>query len=94
MIKKKLFNNSVENISYKILNLKDVAEIIEKRLRLIFKINIDLKIMNIRKEKKFSIYSNKNFRFKAINKIIYTEIDQILKFFLKNAWLKRILVSW
>ena len=85
LIKKKLFNNSVENISYKILNLKDIAEIIQKRLRLIFKIYIDVKIMSIRKEKKYSIYSNKNFRFKAINKIIYTEIDQILKFFLKNA---------
>ena len=85
LIKKKLFNNSVENISYKILNLKDIAEIIQKRLRLIFKIYIDVKIMSIRKEKKYSIYSNKNFRFKAINKIIYEEIDQILKFFLKNA---------
>jgi len=85
IIKKKLFNNSVANISYKSLNLKDVAQLIQKRLKLIFHIYVDVEIINMRKKKKYSIYLNQNFRFKVVKKIIYKEIDQILKFFLKNT---------
>jgi nucleoside-diphosphate-sugar epimerase len=85
IIKKELFKNSVVNISYKNLNLKNIAEIIQKRLKLIFNIYVDVIIKNMRYEKKCTIYSNRNFRFKTINEIIYTEIDQILKFLLKNT---------
>ena len=79
MIKKKFFKNSIINISYKNLNLKDAAKVIQNRCKLIFNLNINTVIKKFRKQKKISIYSNQNFKFYPDCKKIYFEIDQILK---------------
>ena len=79
VIKKNLFNNSIENISYKNLNLKEVANIIQKRLKLLFKLDTNIIIEIFKFKKIFKIYSNKYFKFNSNNKKIYFEIDQILK---------------
>ena len=47
IIKKKLFNNSIENISYKNLNLKEVAKIIQKRFEKISKLSVFVKVEKI-----------------------------------------------
>ena len=83
IIKKKFFENSVINIHYKNLNLRNIADIIQKRSKLVFNLNIDIIIKKFSHNKNFSIYSNHNFKFNPINKKIYNEIDQILKFIKK-----------
>jgi len=83
IIKKKFFENSIINIHYKNLNLKNIADIIQKRSKLVFNLNIDIIIKKFSHKKNFSIYSNHNFKFNPINKKIYNEIDQILKFIKK-----------
>ena len=85
IIKKEIFENSIINISYKNLNLKDIAHIIQKRFKLAFNFNIDIIIKKFSYSKNFSIYSNQNFRFNPINKKIYNEIDQIFKFIKKTT---------
>ena len=76
---KRIFNNSIINISYKNYNLKDIALIIQKRFKLIFNSSISVKIKKFKYEKKFSVYSNHNYKFKFIVKKIYDEVDQVLK---------------
>lgn len=83
IIKKKFYNNSIVNISYKSFTLKEIAKIIQNRFKLIFNLDIDIKIKSFRYEKKYLIYQNQNFKFKAMHKKIYEEIDQILKLLLK-----------
>jgi len=85
IIKKNLFKNLIRNISYKNLNLKDIAHIIQKRFELVFNLDIDIIIKKFSYNKIFSIYSNQNFKFNLINKKIYNEIDQILKFLKKTT---------
>ena len=85
IIKKEIFENSIINIFYKNLNLKDIAHIIQKRFKLVFNFNIDIIIKKFSYSKNFSIYSNQNFRFNPINKKIYNEIDQIFKFIKKTT---------
>ena len=85
IIKKKLFGNSVVNISYKNLYLKEIADIIQKRIKLLLNVYINIKIKFSRYKKKFLINQNCNLKFKPLNKIIYKEIDQILNFLLKNT---------
>ncbi len=84
IIKKNLFYNSIENVSYKNLYLNEIAYIIQNRLKLLFKLNVQVKIKNFKYSKIFKIYSNKYLKFKYSNKKIYFEIDQILKYFKKN----------
>ena len=84
IIKKNFFKNLIINISYKNLNLKDIAHIIQKRFELVFNLNIDIIIKKFSYNKNFSIYSNQNFRFNPINKKFYNEIDQILKLIKKT----------
>ena len=84
IIKKQIFNNSIINISYKSLNLKEVAQIIEKRLKLIFKIRTITIIKKFNKKKKFSIYSNKSFKLYFNDRKIRQEIDRILKIIKKE----------
>ena len=84
IIKKNLFNNSIENISYKNSNLKEIAKIIQKRVYLLFKFNVKIKIENFKYKKKFKISTNKFFKFNLTNKKVYVEIDQIFKYFKQN----------
>ena len=88
IINKNFFNNSIINISYKNLSLKDIALIIQKRLKLIYNICIDTSSKGLSYEKKFLIYSNRNFRFIPSNKKIYLEIDNILKLIIKKIKVK------
>lgn len=76
---KRIFNNSIMNISYKNYNLKDIALIIQKRFKLIFNSSITVKIKKFKYKKKFLVYSNHNYKFKFIVKKIYDEVDQVLK---------------
>ena len=84
IIKKNFFENLIINISYKNLNLKDIAYIIQKRSKLVFNLTIDIIIKKFSYNKDFSIYTNQNFKFNPINKKIYDEIDQILKLIKKT----------
>jgi nucleoside-diphosphate-sugar epimerase len=84
IISKKIFENSIANISYKILSLKDIAKIIQKRLNLRLNIHTNIVVKNIFNKKKYLISLNKNLSFKVSNKTIYNEIDQILEFLNKN----------
>ncbi len=84
IIRENLFNNSIENISYKNFNLKEIAYLIQKRLKLLFKINLEIVIENFKYQKIFKIYSNKYFKFNLSNKKIYFEIDHVLKSIKKN----------
>jgi nucleoside-diphosphate-sugar epimerase len=83
IIKKNLFRNSIENISYKNFNLKDIAKIIQKRFKILFNSFIQVKMRKFRYEKKFKIYPNCNFKLDINNNKIYFEIDQILKIYKK-----------
>ena len=83
VIKKNFFENLIVNISYKNLNLKDIAHIIKKRSKIMFNFNIDIIIKKLSYNKNYSIYSNHNFKFNPTNKKIYNEIDQTLKFIKK-----------
>ena len=84
IIKKKLFDNSLVNFSYKNFYLKEIAEIIQKRIKLNFNIYINIKINSLQYKKKFLINQQRNFKFKPLNKIFYKEIDQVLNFISKN----------
>jgi hypothetical protein len=84
IIKNQYFKNSVINIFYKNLNLKEVAQIIKKRSKLLFNLKVDIIIKKFSYKKKFLIYPNQNFKFYPINSKIYHEIDQILKFIKKK----------
>ena len=79
VIQKRFFNNLIVNICYKNLNLKNVAQIIKKRLKLKFNKNITVIIKNFKKNKKFKISKNKFFKYQVDIKKIYFEIDQILR---------------
>lgn len=79
IIRKKYFKNSIINIVYKNLSLKNLAKIIKKRIKVIFKFNVKIIIEKNYHIKNYEIYRNKNFYFNPNNKIIDTEIDQILK---------------
>ena len=76
-----MFKNSIENISYKNFNLKDIAKIIQKRFKILFNSFIEVKMRKFRYEKKFKIYPNRNFKLDINNNKIYFEIDQILKIY-------------
>lgn len=89
IIKKNFFKNSIINIHYKNYNLKNIAQIIKKRIKLIFNFDIDIVIKKFSYQKKYLIYANRNFKFDPINKKIYVEIDQILKFIKKKLNLKK-----
>ena len=84
IIKNKYFKNSVINISYKNLNLKEVAQIIQKRSKLLFNLNVDIIIKKFSYNKDFSIFTNQNFKFNPLNKKFYNEIDQILRLIKKT----------
>ena len=84
VIKKQKYNNSIINISYKVYNLKDISRIIKKRVRIIFNKNIEIKFNKFINHKKSSIYVNYDYRQKFRIKIIYDEIDRILKLLNKN----------
>ena len=84
IIKKNFFNNSIINISYKSLNLKDISEIIQKRLILLFNLHTEILLKKFDNKKKFVIYANRNFKFNPIDKKINQEIDQILKLIKQN----------
>ena len=84
IIKKDLFRNSVENIFYKNLNLKDIGFIIFDRIKFLFKLDVDIKIEKYKYQKQFKSTSNKNFKFNFNMRKIYFEIDDILKFLKKN----------
>lgn len=79
IIRKDFFSNSIENIFYKNLSLKEIAEIIQKRFKALFDSTIEVKINNFKNKKNFNIYPNHNFNFNPNNKKISCEIDQILK---------------
>ena len=80
IIKKKLFNNSIENISYKNLNLKEVAKIIQKRFEKISKLSVFVKVEKFNKKKNFKISFSRNFKLNSNIKKIYFEIDQVFKY--------------
>ncbi len=80
IIDKNIFNNSIENISYKNLNLEKIALIIQKRFMLLFNFKLPIKIKKFSLKKKFKVQSSLNFKFNAYNTEIYFEIDQILKY--------------
>ena len=84
IIKKNYFKNTSINIFYKNLTLNTLAQIIRKRVKLIFNSNIETTIKNFKSNKNLSIYANENFYFSPSNIRIYGEIDQILKLIKKN----------
>ena len=79
IIKKRLFNNSFENISYKNFNLKEISNLIQKRFELIFKRKIIVNIEKFYFKKKFNIHTSRYFKFTVNNKKIYFEIDRLFK---------------
>jgi nucleoside-diphosphate-sugar epimerase len=79
IIKKNFFNNSIVNISYKNLNLLDVAKIIKKRSQLILNLSIGILVKKFDYKKTFIVHTNKYFKFNPTNKKIYFEIDRILR---------------
>ena len=79
IIRENFFFNSLYNISYKTLNLKEIAEIIKKRLSLIFNIQIDIIVREFYLKKNFLIRANNKLKFSVSNQKINLEIDQILK---------------
>lgn len=91
IITKKIFKNLIVNISYKILNLRDIAQIIQKRLKLKLNKHVNVVVNNISNKKKHLIFLNKNFCFKIKNKIIYNEIDQVLNLLNKYLIKKKVI---
>jgi hypothetical protein len=67
------------NIFYKNLRLKDLAEIIKKRIKLNMNFEIDIKIKNFKDQNIFLINSKNKTKSKVLNNKFYNEIDQILK---------------
>ena len=84
IINKDLFYNTIENVSYKNLTLKEVSYIIQKRFKLLFKHNIIVKIEKFNYGKKFNI-KNKYIKFNIDYKKIYFEIDQLFKILKKKV---------
>ena len=84
IIKKNFFKNSIENIFYKNFNIKDIAKVIQKRLKFLFNFIIKVKIRKFIYQKKFKIYPNYNFKLNLDDNKIYFEIDQILKLYKKK----------
>jgi nucleoside-diphosphate-sugar epimerase len=84
IIEKNFFKNSIINIVYKNLSLKDIAKIVQKRFKLIFNLTIDIVIKQFNYRKIFKVYDNHPFNFTLENKNIYFEIDQIIKNIKKN----------
>ena len=80
IVKINYFKNSKINISYKILNLKEVAQLIQKRLIKIFNFKTEIIIKKFNKERKYKIKTNQIFEFKSIDNKINKEIDRILSF--------------
>ena len=80
IVKINYFKNSKINISYKILNLKEVAQLIQKRLIKIFNFKTEIIIKKFNKERKNKIKTNQIFEFKSIDNKINKEIDRILSF--------------
>lgn len=78
IIQKNLYNNSIVNISYGIYNLKDITSIIQKRIKIIFDRNVEIKNERYSYKKKTKIYVNHNHKLKFKIKKIYDEIDKIL----------------
>ncbi len=79
IIKKKKYNNSIINFSYKIYNLKEISSIITKRIKIILNRNIEVKAQRFNYKKKTNIYVNHNYKQKfSVNKIL-NEIDKIIK---------------
>ena len=82
IIEKSYFKNLIINIFYKNYSIANIAKLIQKRFKLMSDIKVYLKIANHDKttiNKKIFVYTNKHFSFYPINKIINSEIDQILK---------------
>ena len=79
VIKKKFFKNSIFNITYKNLRLKNIAQIIQTRCKLLINLKIHIVIKKFNKKNLFKINSNRNLTFIANNKVFLFEIDQILK---------------
>lgn len=79
ILKKNLFNNSIENFCYKNLSIKEIASMIQKRSILLFKFKPNLIIKNFKKFSLFKTHVNKNFKFNLNNKNLHFEIDQTLE---------------
>jgi nucleoside-diphosphate-sugar epimerase len=84
IIKKKFYNNSIINISYKVYNLKEIAFLIKKRFKVIYNKNIKIQINKFKFERKKKIYVNSNFKFKFRVYNINKELDEILKTIKQN----------
>lgn len=78
-IKNKVIGKKIVNIFYKNLRLKDLAEIIKKRIKLNMNFEIDIKIKNFKDQNIFLINSKNKTKSKVLNNKFYNEIDQILK---------------
>ena len=83
LIKKNLINNLIVNVSFKTFSLKEVANLIKKRLKLILNYKIDIKVKKSFKIKKFTVSRNKKLKYKFNKHLINQEIDRILKNFNK-----------
>ena len=79
ILKKNFFKNSIVNIFYKTLNLKEIAQIIAKRFKIIFNFDVNIKINKFFYKKKFIVKKNRNLKLNISNKIFFLEIDSILK---------------
>ncbi len=84
IIQKKFFHNSIENIFFKNFTLQNIAEIIQKRSKILLGLRIKIKNKKNGNRKKFNILPNPNFKLAVNNKKIYFEIDQILKYIQKK----------
>ena len=62
IIKKKLIKNTIMNISYKSFNLQNIAQLINKRFRFLFDLNLDIQIKNFIKKNILNIYCNRNLK--------------------------------
>jgi nucleoside-diphosphate-sugar epimerase len=82
-IQKQKIKNSIINIFYKNFSLSDFGQIIKKRSKLILNQNITIIVKKFHYQKKFVIFTNKEFKISPINKEINNEIDQILKNIIK-----------
>jgi len=82
-IQKQKIKNSIINIFYKNFSLSDIGQIIKKRSKLILNQNITIIVKKFNYQKKFVIFTNKEFKISPINKEINNEIDQILKNIIK-----------
>ena len=88
VIKKKIYNNSIINISYKVYNLKEIAFLIKRRFKIIYNKNIKIQINKFKFERKKKIYVNSNFKFKFRDYNINKELDEILKKISMNKQIK------